>query len=482
MTALAVPGLGTHARRLLAVIFLASVLIGLNSTMIGIALPRIVGDLDASAEQGTWMLLSFLLVHGSMLVLSGQLADSWSPGRVFRLGSAVFLVASVGLALAASAEFFIGLRALQGLGAAMLVSTSGAMVVRNFPPARVGAALGVYLAGFSVAQVAGPTVGGIITDLIGWRWMFAVTALLALAILVAGWRLVRDAVTRRSGRLIDPWGNLLILVGMGALLYAISSVQQGGWLQPIVLAGLAITAITVPVFVLVERRVPNPAIQVDLLTDRAFLLANTAGLLQIVPRVVPAVMLSLYYQGLKGAGPLEAALAVTPLAVGVTVGSLLGGRLESRWRTRDLAVATSIGTAIGLIVIIGAIAVGGPVLWVGVGLLVTGLAAGAFSTANTTMILSEVPRERSGSVNGVRTMFQSTGMAVGTALMLTIAVSGLSASQAQAFYAGESSAVSEQSAALLKQGYLSAFVVMLVLVLVALAIGIVLRRQHRARA
>ena len=474
-----------HARWLLAIIFVATILIGLNATMVSIALPRIVADLGASAEQGTWMLLSYLLVNGSMLVMSGQLADSWSPGKVFRTGLVLFLVSAIVLALVGGPGSFIALRAVQGLAAAMLLSTAAAMIARAFPRNRMNTAMGIYLAGFAVAQVAGPSVGGVITVFLGWRWLFAVTAVIALLGLIAGWRIVGTVDRhgqRRPGRLIDPWGNLIILIGLGALLFALSREQQQGWSEGGVLGGFIVAVLAVPIFVSVERRVPNPAVHVELLSDRTFLLANLAGFLQVVPRMVPAIMLSLYYQGLQGAGPVQAALVITPLAAGVVVGSLLAGRINYLGDDRRLALAMNVGTAGGVAVIIGAIFAGGSPTWVGLGLGITGFATGVFSTMNSTTILTAASPDRAGSTNGVRTMFQAAGVSIGTALMLSIIVGGLTVDQARAFYAGDAGNLTEETRSVLTTGYLRAFTVMLLLVAVAAAAGVVLVRRGRSKS
>lgn len=474
----------SHARRLLAVIFVSTILIGLNATMVSIALPRIVADLGASAEQGTWMLLSYLLVNGAMLVMAGQLADSWSPGKVFRTGLALFLGSAIALSLAAGAEAFIGLRAVQGLAAAMLLSTAAAMIARAFPRHRMNSAMGIYLAGFAVAQVAGPSIGGVITAFLGWRWLFAVTAAIALLGLIAGWRLVGRVGRpgqRHAGRMVDPWGNLIILIGLGALLFALSREQQQGWIDSGVIGGFVVATLAVPTFLVIERRVPNPAVHVDLLSDRTFLLANLAGFLQVIPRMVPAVMLSLYYQGLQGAGPVEAALVITPLAAGVAMGSLLAGRLSSGRDDRRFALSMNIATAFGVLVVIGAIVAGGAALWVGLGLAITGLTTGVFSTVNSTTILTAASPDSAGSTNGVRTMFQATGVSIGTALMLSIIVSGVSVDQAQAFYAGNAGALTDQTRSALTIGYLGAFTVMLLLVLGAVVAGIALVRRAQAK-
>ncbi|MCX6413335.1 MAG: MFS transporter [Actinobacteria bacterium] len=473
-----------RARWLLAVIFVTTILIGLNATMVSIALPRIVAELGASAEQGTWMLLAYLLVNGSMLIMAGQLADSWSPGQVFRTGLLIFLASSLALALIGGPGLFIAWRAVQGLAAAMLLSTAAAMIARAFPRDRMSAAMGIYFAGFAVAQVAGPSAGGVITAAWGWRWLFVVSAAIALIALIAGWRVV-DAMGRsgqpRQGRLIDPWGNGIILVGLGALIFALSRGQHQGWMGSEVMGALLVALLAIPLFVLVERRVPNPAVRVDLLADRTFLLANVAGFLLVIPRMVPAVMLSLYYQGLRGSGPVEAAVVITPLAAGVAVGSVAAGRFGGRGEDGRVALAMNIATAGGIIVIAGALFEGGSPAWVGLGLGITGFTTGVFSTLNSTTILKTSLPERAGSTNGVRTMFQASGVSIGTALMLSIIVSGVTIDQSRAFYAGDAQAMTDETRSLLNTGYLRAFAVMLALVVGAAAAGAFLVRRTRAK-
>lgn len=471
-----------RAKRLLAVIFASTILIGLSATMISIALPRAVSDLGASAEQSTWMLLSYLLINGSTLVLAGQLADAWSPGAVFRIGLVLFASTAVGLAIVSDALSFIAFRSVQGFAGALLLSTGGAMIAVAYPKEKMHSAIGVYFAGFAIAQVAGPSIGGLVTVTLGWRWLFVITALIALASLAGGWRLLASLPThpRPKGRMIDPWGNLIILLGLGGLLYALSHGQPDGWLSVGVVGGLAITVLAMPLFFYVERRVPNPAVRIELLTDRTFLLANFAGFLQIIPRMTIAVMLSLYYQSLRGAGPLEAAFAVTPLAIGMTVGSLTAGRFSARWGPSKAAMRMNLGTAVGILIIIACIATNAGPGWLGLGLFITGFTTGVFSTLNSSTILSSVPPDRAGSTNGVRTMIQSAGVSIGTALMLAIILNGVSVDQAQAFYAANSSVLTDASRAVLTSGYLRAFAVMLGLVLVAFYACVALVRREKS--
>ncbi|MFM6852352.1 MAG: MFS transporter, partial [Terrabacter sp.] len=198
------------ARAALVVVFAGTILIGLNATMLSVALPTVVGDLGASPAQGTWMLLAYLVVAGAGLVLSGQLADCLDLAAVFRTGLAAFGLASLALLGTTDAALFIAARAVQGAGSALMLSTAAAIVSVSHPPERRRSAMGVYLAGFAIAQVSGPLVGGLVTSVLGWRWLFVVGLVIAAADLVLGRRALSRLPTRPfTGLRVDVAGNAL---------------------------------------------------------------------------------------------------------------------------------------------------------------------------------------------------------------------------------------------------------------------------------
>ena len=465
--------------RMLALVFVSTVMLALNATMLSIALPTVVADLGATAVQGNWMLLSYLVVYGSALVLMGQLSDSSDKRTVFLSGLAVFTLASLGLSLAQGPLAFIALRAVQGAGAAMLLSTAAAMIAVVYPPSRLSGPMGIYLSGFAIAQVAGPNIGGVIVTLVGWRLLFLVNVPIGIVALVWGWRLLKrlPASDRPPGRRFDPWGNGLILIGMTALLFALSQVQRSGWIDGIVLGCIAVFVGCVPAFILVERRVENPAIDIDLLKDRAFALANYAGFALAIPRLVTALLLSLYFQGLEGDDPLVAALKITPLALAVAAGSLTVRRVARAADDRRDALGFAIASAVGVAVLMLALREGGSLGGLILGMVVMGFSTGVFSALNSSIIMRSVPRTRAGNVNGVRTTFQVAGLSIGTALSLSLVTGALAAPQSQAFLSGDASALSAQSRALLGSGYQLAFGTMLLLVLAAVAASAALTRD-----
>lgn len=467
------------ARAVLGVVVVAMVLIALNLTMLSVALPRIVADLNASAVQGNWILLSYMLVNGAMLVMTGQLADSLNQRSVFVLGTAVFGLAALGQAMAGDANVFIALRAVQGLGAAMMLSTAGAMVAVIFPPSMLSWAMGVYLSGFAMAQVAGPNIGGVVTTLLGWRYLYILQVPIAIGVFVVARRLLRDLPTtpKAVGRRFDPIGNALIFIGLGSLLYALSRVQRSGWLDGIVIATLAVFLVSLVLFVFVERRVSNPAIDMDMLKTPRFALANFAGAVLNIPRSTTAVLLSLYFQGVLGDDPLEAALKITPLAASVAIGALAVRTVTKGNDDQRQALWYSIGSAVGISLLMVSIGAGANLGGMVLAMLVIGFTTGVFAPLNSSSIMAEAPLERAGIVNGTRAMFQVIGSSVGTAISLSVIVGALTAAQAQLFFAGDPARLDPASVELLDRGYLVAFGIMLALTLAAVVAGVFLVRQ-----
>jgi MFS family permease len=470
---------GARNRVTLIVIVAAAVLIGLNATMLSVALPSVVSDLGATSVQATWMLLSYLVVSGGGLVVGGQLADSLDPGRIFRIGLGTFTMASVALAAVDDPTAFIGARAVQGAGAALLLSSAAAIIAIGHPAEGRRWAMGLYLAGFSIAQVSGPMIGGVVTSGLGWRWQFVISVALGAASLAVGWGplgRLRGAVAR--GLRLDVAGNVLIVVMMTLSLVAFAGVQRLGWADPRTLVPLVVVVVLGPVFVVVEHRVRWPAVAVDLLRDPDFVLANLAAFCLCVARVVPALVLSLWFQGLVGDSPVVAAAKITPLAAAVTVGTLLVGRVARG--AGDLAVARTcaFATVLGTTMVLAAVLVGDDLVLVVAGLVVTGLATGAFQTVNSTMILGMRPVSRAATVNGIRATAQQAGVSVGTALLISLAAGGLAPADASAFFAGRAGDLDAAARVALRTGYAVSLSVLVLLCLVGLLASLALSRRR----
>lgn len=481
MTSTSVVPRMSGSRAFLALIFTVSLTIALNGVMLSVALPRVVLDLGASSLQGNWMILAFSWVQAGLLVLGGQLSDTFNQRRLFLIGVGVFVVASLGLALTPTAGVFIALRAVQAVGSALVFGVSGAMIAGVFPGVLLSGAMGIYLGGYATGDVLGPSLGGVITAVLGWRMLFVLSALLGLTVIIWSWRLLTELPqrVRRPGRRLDPIGNILIFIGLGALLFALSRVQRHGWLDPEVLLAFAGFGACVAVFPFVERRVANPAIDLRLFRTATVALAAFAGSILLIPRSSTAVLLSLYFQGFHDNGPFEAALKITPLAVAVVIGSFSVRYIARRGNERTTAMWFAMLAAVGVVVLMMSIRGEGMLAGIIVGIVLIGLSTGVTQPTIAGAIIAAAPPERVGNVNGTRLTFFSSTSAVGLALSLSIIVGGLTSTQAQAFFSGQTQELTAESLNQLSVGYQVAFAVILALVVLAIGAAAMLVRQAR---
>jgi EmrB/QacA subfamily drug resistance transporter len=472
-----------EAWRTLSVVSLASIFSGMSGSALNVALPTVVRHFDASATAATWMLLAFMLANTGLMIFFGRLADMFGRRSMYLMGLATFTFASFLCGLAPNAWVVVGLRVLQAAGAAMLLTNSAALVTAAFPRARLGQGMGIYLASFSVAQLLGPTVGGVLAEHAGWRWVFWFNVPVGLICLAWGaWALPR---VQRSGQRqgIDVPGNLLVIVALGSGLAALSQATTLGWSSWVVIGGLVVFLLGMPAFVLFERRVMHPLVDMTLFRDRPFALGLGASFLNSTSQAGVLLLFSLYFQAVQGVDPLSAGLRVLPLAVSTLVFSSSSG-LFQRWISpRALAVMGNLCTGAGLTVLAFSVITQAEYIAIAAGLVLAGAGSGLFMPSNTTALMGAMPHDRLGIANAMRLMLQQSGFVVGTAVVLSVLTAPLAPELRQYAFAGTLSDVSSDGLADLLTGYKLTLFTMLSLnaatVLTSLA---ALRASRRAEA
>lgn len=475
-----------EAWRALSVVSLASVFSGMSGSALNVALPTVVRHFDASATAASWMLLAFMLANTVMMIFFGRLADMFGRRQMYLLGLGTFTLASFLCGLAPNAWVVVGLRVLQAAGAAMLLTNSAAIVTAAFPRARLGQGMGIYLASFSVAQLLGPTVGGVLAEHAGWRWVFWFNVPVGLACLAWGaWALPRVARTgERQG--IDVTGNLLILVALGSGLAALSQATTLGWGSWLVIGGLVVFVLGMPTFVLFERRVTHPLVDMTLFRNRSFALGLLASFLNSTSQAGVLLLFSLYFQAVQGVDPLTAGLRVLPLAVATLIFSSSSG-LFQRWiPPRALAVVGNLCTGAGLAVLAWSVITEAGYVAIAAGLVLAGAGSGLFMPSNTTALMGDMPHDRLGIANAMRLMLQQSGFVLGTAVVLSVLTAPLAPELRQYAFAGTMSDVSADGLADLLTGYRWTLFTMLALnaatVLTSLAALRASRRRLRETA
>ncbi|WP_254716545.1 MFS transporter [Actinomadura sp. WMMB 499] len=461
--------------RVLSVITVGSMLTGMNASTLNVALPVVARHFDAGPSAAHWVLLSFMLTNTVLLVLFGRISDVVGRRTMNLGGYALFTLSSLLLGLAPSIEVLIALRVVQAIGFAMILANSTALIAHAFPADRLSQGMGVYISAISLAQVLGPSVGGLIAASAGWRWVFWFNVPIGLLAVCWGAVTLRK-VPRGPREPIDVRGTLLLLGWLGGLLFAVSESSALGWDAAVVRAGLLACAVLLPVFWWTQRRTAHPLIDVSLYRDAAFSLANLAAFLHTLARFGVVLIFSLFFQGLWRVDAGTAGLAVLPVPIAMLASSPLAGLLARLAGARTVAVFGPACTAAGLLVLLPALDAGTPYWMFAVGLALMGAGSGIFLTCNTTAIMSRVPDDRLGAVNGQRLTLQNVGNTLGIAMSLTLITGPLPASQRPQVYAG---LVPGTGDALLT-GYRHAVIVMTAMALLSLAAAVAGMLAERA--
>jgi EmrB/QacA subfamily drug resistance transporter len=405
----------------LGVLAAAQFMVFLDETVVNVALPSIKDDLGFSQATLAWVVSAYIVVFGGLVLLGGRAADLFGRRRMFLAGTALFGAASLLDGLAPSQEMLLGARALQGVGAAIATPAALALVTALFPAgAERAKALGIWGALSGLGFAIGILLGGAITEVASWRWVFLINVPVALATLAAVPRLVAES--RVTGRRdFDLGGAVAVTAGMTTLVYAVVKAPEYGWrsLETHGLLGAAL--VLLGAFAIIERRSPSPLIPAGFLHRRSALVPNVLQLLLGVSAISTLFLLTLYIQQVLGYTPLQAGVAYLPLAGGVASATALANRLVARVGPRPLAIAGLAIAAVG-IALMGRAPVGGEyAMDVLPAMIVVGLGAGLSFVSITTAALARVDDEASGIASGLLSTSVQIGGALGVAALVAVA-------------------------------------------------------------
>jgi EmrB/QacA subfamily drug resistance transporter len=467
----------------LSVVTMASTLVSLNTSTLTIALPDVVSHFGASSTVASWLVLIFGLASTCVMLACGWLADRVGRRRMYLWGLGLFTLASFLLGLAPNVWVLLGLQVVQAVAESMLLANSAVIVSSVFPARLLGRSLGVYMAGFSVASLLGPTVGGALVTSFGWRWVFWFNVPLGLACLLWGAIVLRPmpATGQATGR-FDLRGNVLLILGLGGFIVALSAVSTEGWTSPLVLGGGALAAVFLPVFVWSQRRWSDPLLDLDVFRNRRFSLAIGAGMINATATSAVVILVALYFQAAEDSTALEAGILVLPLAIAKVVASASVGVLTRRMRSDSAAAIGAAITTVGLVALLVGTARGSSYTVLAVGLVVAGIGSGIFAPANAAASLEDVDSDMVGRINAVRLTVQNSAWLAGTALGLTLLTAPLPPVMQDAVFSGTVTELGSGAVDELGRGYLLAFGVMALVSVFAIAGSMLPQRLARCEA
>jgi len=434
----------------------------INSSITLIALPNIFRGIGvdplAPGDVGylLWMLMGFLVVTAVLVVAFGRIGDIFGRVRMYELGFAVFSLGSVLLSVdwltgAAGASYLIGMRVVQGLGAAMLMANSAAILTDAFPANQRGLALGIN----NVAAISGSFIGLVLGGLLGpldWRLVFLVSVPFGIGGTVWAYLKLEERGVRRSAR-IDWWGTVTFAVGLISLLVGITYGIQPyghdtmGWADPVVIAELAGGVAVLAVFCIIETVVAQPMFHLPLFKIRAFAAGNVASLLASLGRGGLMFILIIWLQGIWlplhgysfSSTPLWAGIYMVPLTAGFLVSGPISGFLSDRLGPRPFASAGMVLSAASFF-ILEVLPVDFSYGWFAVLLFALGSSMGLFASPNRAQVMNSVPADQRGVGSGMAATFQNSAMVLSIGVFFSLMVLGLAASLPVHLYGGLRSA------------------------------------------
>jgi EmrB/QacA subfamily drug resistance transporter len=389
-----------HAPRwTLIAVALGTFMTYLDNNIINVAIPTIEHSLHLTQSGVEWVVSAYILVFAGLLLMGGRLADLFGQKRLFMLGLSIFTAASLLAGLVEQVDMLIASRALQGLGAALLTPTTLAILKTTYSEPRDQArAVGAWSAVGAVALAVGPLLGGVLAQHVDWHWIFFINVPVGIATLWLGAQAIAaDHAPAQRG--IDTRGVSLSAAALLALTYALIQGPQIGWTAPPIVAALGVAPLAAIAFVIVERRVEDPMIDLSLFGNRTFTGATVALMIWAFGLFGIYFFTSLYLQHVLGFSPTRAGVAFVPMAILMAVGAGIADRVAARFgahRTVGAAMAL-MGAGILSVSLLGAHTTFGGLMpafaMIGIG--------GGLTIPLTSTILNGMPAERSGVASAV---------------------------------------------------------------------------------
>ncbi|OGR34178.1 MAG: hypothetical protein A2051_01265 [Desulfovibrionales bacterium GWA2_65_9] len=425
----------------------------LDSGIVNTALPTVAQDFGASLPEVQWTVSAYFLVISCLLPLFGRMGDMYGRRRMYSLGFLVFTASSMLCGVAPNLLAIIGARVLQGVGAAMLMANGPAIIMGAFPGATRGRALGIIGMIVALGSLAGPGLGGLLIQGLGWRSVFYVNLPIGLGGLWLTRRFL-PPLERLHDETLDLAGAGLFAVAMTGLLLAMTHGRDWGWTSPLVLGCLGLAVVAFPCFVLWERRTDHPMIDLSLFGIWPFLSGNIVAFLAFMSMFANAILLPFYLQGQLHLTPLMTGIVLSTLPLAMAVSSPMSGYLSERV---NFATLTSVGLAVISAGLFGqSLLLPDTPLWrVFLGQVVIGLGVGIFMSPNNNSVLTSAPQDKIGLVGGFLALVRNVGMVSGIAAAIT--VFGVAQGQAAAAGLGSQDAFSAGFRAALTAGALFSF-------------------------
>lgn len=406
--------------RILVICCFSLFIVGLDVTVVNVALPTIGRELHSGLSGLQWTIDAYTVVLAGLLMFGGSIGDRFGRKRIFVTGLSVFSLASLLCSLAPTTGFLVAFRALQAVGGSMLNPVAMGIVTNTFTEPRERAqAVGIWGSVFGVSMALGPVVGGALVSAIGWRPIFWINVPVGLVAILLTLRFIPDSRAPRPRR-FDPVGQALVMVLLGALTFGIIEAPGSGWTSPEILAAFAASAAALLGLVLYEPRRREPLVDLRFFRSIPFSSAVVIAVAAFAAFGGFLFLNTLYLQEARGLSPVQAGLLTVPVAVMIMVASPLSGRIVGRRGPRLPLVISGVGLLIACILLAG-IGPATPVVQLLAIYVVFGFGFGLVNAPITNTAVSGMPREQAGVAAAIATTSRQVGQALGVAVVGAVA-------------------------------------------------------------
>jgi EmrB/QacA subfamily drug resistance transporter len=452
-TASAAPCAKRRQTWVLAACVLGSSMAFIDSSVVNVALPKMESDLATTLSAMTWVINAYTLCMSALLLIGGAAGDQMGRRRIFIVGISIFALASIGCGLAPGVEVLIFARAIQGVGAALLIPCALAIIGATFGEKERGAAIGVWSGASAIAAGGSPLLGGWLVDHLSWRAIFLINPVIAVPTILIALRHLPESIDPDAKKGLDGIGAALAFFGLGLLIYGLLAASDRGWSSSIVLGSLLLGMILLVSFVFAERRSPTPMMPLNVFTSLTFSGVNILTLLLYGALGGAMFFLPFLLIQVHGYSATEAGAAFLPFTVVLAILSKWGGGLVDRFGARLPLVVGPAVVAAGFL-LLGLPGTGGsywmtfflPMLVLGFGMAIT-------VAPLTTTVLNSVPQHQTGVASGINNAVAQVASLLLIAVLGTVGIAALDRSLDRHIATSEASAEVRKIAETARRGF-----------------------------
>jgi EmrB/QacA subfamily drug resistance transporter len=390
-------------------------MIMLDNTVVNVALPAIRADLGISVSELEWTVAAYALTFASLLLTGGKLGDLLGRRLIFIIGLSVFTLSSLACGLSSSAPELISARAVQGIGAALMMPATLSIISATFHARERGMAIGIWAGVSAVALAIGPLLGGIITEHISWNWIFYVNVPIGVLAVIAALVVVPESRDTSHEQRLDVPGLLTSGIGLLALVYALIEGHQYGWTSARIVGLFVVAAVALTAFVLLELHQRLPMLDLTLFRNGTFLGANIVAILVTLAMFGIFVFFPIYMQSFRGWSPIQAGAALLPWTLMVVIFAPIAGKLSDRIGSRWLMAGGMTVVAVCCL-LLSTVTLHSTFWHMLPAFLLGGLGMSFVMTPMSAAAMGAAPVAKAGVASGVLNTFRQVGVALGIAL------------------------------------------------------------------